>query len=546
MNAYYSKLEYIKNKALRWLIDWASEHVAEQAVTSIDQFKKVLSYIGVLDEVKNPWRDNINHISKYAKLQKSGLYVFDAKRGLAHKDDIALQRTHVMMYLYFAEKGYSTMQSCFESKGKLKLAKEYKEKAEECKKWYGKFLVSRLSETNDSINYGNGRLKETYTKNLLKLFKQLDLKKQPDPLFNEEILTYLGLTVSEANKKLDGLVECAAWPDGIYCIYNNDIVLLEFSDYVNPDLYTIVPKGVSKKVFVRLKDALNYSGPISDVFQLANLLGQDMPEIVTKPVGFEQPPEYCAVLYYKDYKITIACDEKGNILQRGYSVTVERVDSKEPKSDWKTEFSKILSDIDGNIEMIDNTMIALADYDLNGEPELHFITYMGARGYILGDQVFYVSGNGVKKIHAEYSFGSYTSIPYLYKNKKTGEYKWLMGNVGKAPRYRYEGESPLGICLAEITMNNGQILEKNLFYSGNPEHPLDDNEPVEGYYIGDQVITDLDEFHRCYNEFINQWTKVDGAVVLFEGTFEPGMEAVMTTKEIESFLYKYQPISLSR
>lgn len=133
-----------------------------------------LKVIGMYKALKPDWVKGVTRISKYEAMAASGLNVYEDNFGGSHMYTIQLQRSHALLYLYACEQNWRTMADYAESKGKRKIANDYRSIADGALLWQGKFLASSLATMGDSHEYGEGRRKEEYTEELRRIFSKLD------------------------------------------------------------------------------------------------------------------------------------------------------------------------------------------------------------------------------------------------------------------------------------------------------------------------------------------------------------------------------------
>ena len=197
--------------------------------------------------------------------------------------------------------------------------------------------------------------------------------------------------------------------------------------------------------------------------------------------------------------------------RKAQSQTTTTTKKSEPtKLDWKSAYKDILNNIGANYEPVDLYTIKLMDYDMNGEPELHFIATVGAKGWWANTTIFHVSGGQLVKTDGNY-YDLGVEVPKLYQNSATGEYKWL-----SETQQNSEGHFPPD-DVYEVNLAGGQLKVTKMSFN-KQELPVQWKE-VQGYEStlqnsgGDGRFEYLEENNKVtageIDRFLNSYKKIE-------------------------------------
>ena len=135
---------------------------------------KIFDVIGLLPKENRDLAENIERVSKYETIASYERKAYFGEKYFTFISSIRAARCHARLYLYSSEQNWRTMAEYAQKINKKELANKYLEKAESTLPWQGKFLAASYAEQNDSHEYGDGRLKTNYTKELFSMFSRLE------------------------------------------------------------------------------------------------------------------------------------------------------------------------------------------------------------------------------------------------------------------------------------------------------------------------------------------------------------------------------------
>lgn len=221
-------------------------------------------------------------------------------------------------------------------------------------------------------------------------------------------------------------------------------------------------------------------------------------------------------------------------------------ENKEEKEefDWKSGYEKVLLNVKDYFQIENDTECSLKDLDLDGIPELHIVTQIGAR-CLLSDAVifYYDDSHNLKYTKYTYDFQSAES-PELYVNSN-GEYAWLVSNLSYdykteynticTPSYDTSSIEYLGSDASKMTFSNGQMKSTVLV---KVEGERTSGQKPSSFFALGETYDNVDDFLK---QIRSNWTWSPVADTYESIGVSPGY-TTPSQEQIDQLLDSYRPL----